>query len=51
MNRFNAPVLNSLDRGQLDDHVENQLSRDSIFKIAEINWDFPIAVDIDQTNA
>jgi hypothetical protein len=27
------------------------MSRERTFKIAEINWDFPIAVDVDQTNA
>jgi hypothetical protein len=51
MNRFKAAVFHSLDHGQLDDYVEKQLSRDRSFKISEINWDFPIAVDIDQANA
>jgi hypothetical protein len=51
MRRFRAIVLHSLDHGQLDDHVEKQLSRERTFLIAEINWDFPIAVDVDQTNA
>jgi hypothetical protein len=51
MNQFKAAVFHSLDLGQLDDYVEKQLSRDRSFKISEINWDFPIAVDIDQANA
>jgi hypothetical protein len=51
MRRFRAAVLHSLDHGLLEEHVEKQLSRDRTFKIAEINWDFPIAVDVDQANA
>jgi hypothetical protein len=51
LNQFKAVVFLSLDHGQLDDHVEKQLSRDRSFKISEINWDFPIAVDIDQANS
>jgi hypothetical protein len=47
MKQFKSAVFHSL----LEDHIEKQLSRERTFKIAEINWDFPIAVDIDQTNS
>jgi hypothetical protein len=40
-----------VEKGRFDDFVEELLSWKEAFKISSINWDFPIAVDLDHENA
>jgi hypothetical protein len=49
--RLRQSLFLKVEKGRFDDFVEELLSWKAPFKISSINWDFPIPVDIDQTNA
>jgi hypothetical protein len=40
-----------VEKGRFDNFVEELLSWKEAFEISSINWDFPIAVDLDHANA
>jgi hypothetical protein len=51
MEAFRKGLFKYLEKDKLNRMVEKQLSQIQLFRIDELNWDFPISCDIDPPNA